>query len=72
MGSNTSFDEKSDIKSTVKVSEIPHSHVAFKESQLDTAAQLVASQSDAPLDPAEAARIRKKIDWHIMPLMCSQ
>ena len=38
-------------------------------SMLDTAAALVAGDS-GELDPAEAVKIRRKIDLHIMPLMC--
>ncbi|THU84915.1 MFS general substrate transporter [Dendrothele bispora CBS 962.96] len=41
-----------------------------KESQIDVAAQF-ASSSSAPLDPQVALRLRRKIDWHLMPLMCS-
>lgn len=47
-----------------------HHHLAFKPSQVDTAAELVAGK-DIELDPAEALRIRRRIDWHVMPLMCS-
>lgn len=67
-----SYDEKVDIKDEVPgvaVSELHH--VAFTNDQVDTAAQLVAGQ-DFDLDSAEAARIRKKIDWHILPMMCSR
>ena len=45
-------------------------HVEFRKDQVDTGAQLVAG-GVVELDPAEAERIRKKIDWHILPLMCS-
>ncbi|KAI0743076.1 MFS general substrate transporter [Daedaleopsis nitida] len=44
-------------------------HVAAKDKDVDTAAQL-AAQLDGELSPEEATRLRKKIDWHIMPLMC--
>ena len=44
----------------------------FQESQADTAAQVLAGQSDAPVDPAGYARVLKKIDWHLLPLMCSE
>ena len=69
-----SEDEKADVKDAatdVVVAELSPHHVAFTNDQVDTAAQLVAGQ-DIELDPAEAARIRKKIDWHILPLMCSE
>ncbi|KAF9484670.1 MFS general substrate transporter [Pholiota conissans] len=35
--------------------------------EIDIAAEL---DSDKPLDPEVAARLRRKIDWHLMPLMC--
>ncbi|KAI0087486.1 MFS general substrate transporter [Irpex rosettiformis] len=44
-------------------------HIAFEQAQVDTAAQLVAGR-DVELDAAEARRIRRKIDWHLMPMMC--
>lgn len=36
---------------------------------VDVAAVLTAGQK-IDVDPSEAARVRRKIDWHIMPLMC--
>ncbi|KAF9532168.1 major facilitator superfamily domain-containing protein [Crepidotus variabilis] len=42
-------------------------HITVKLQDVDEAAKL---DSDAPLDPEVAARIRRKIDWHLMPLMC--
>ena len=71
MSSRDSYEEKSDVKEPgVVVSEVGQHHVAFTNDQVDTAAQLVAGQ-DFELDPEEALRIRKKIDWHILPMMCS-
>ncbi|KAF8841634.1 MFS general substrate transporter [Paxillus ammoniavirescens] len=47
-----------------------HGHgVSVSTREVDTAAQLVASLSE-PLMPEEALRIRRKIDKHILPLMC--
>ncbi|KDQ56115.1 hypothetical protein JAAARDRAFT_36903 [Jaapia argillacea MUCL 33604] len=46
-----------------------HAH-NVKVSEVDTGAQLVAG-GEIELDEAEALRIRKKIDWHILPLMCT-
>lgn len=73
MGSRDSYDEKSDIKSAVNVAttEANLHHRAFNKNQADAGAQLVAGLQ-ADVDPAESARIRKKIDWHILPLMCSE
>ncbi|PPQ71813.1 hypothetical protein CVT24_006203 [Panaeolus cyanescens] len=45
---------------------LPHNRLVERE-QLDVAAEL---DSDAPLDPVLAETIRRKIDWHLMPLMC--
>ncbi|PSR77467.1 hypothetical protein PHLCEN_2v7898 [Hermanssonia centrifuga] len=72
MSSHESYDEKSDVKSAVNVTDTlaAQHHLAFKSDQVDTGAQLVAGQQ-FDLDPAESLRIRKKIDWHIMPLMCT-
>ncbi|KAH9057903.1 MFS general substrate transporter [Lactarius deliciosus] len=55
-----SLSEKSDEK---------FAHVSVDTDQVDTGAQLVAGVS-LPLDPEESLRIRRKIDKHIMPLMC--
>ncbi len=73
MGSRDSYDEKSDIKSGVNVAttEANLRHRAFNKNQADAGAQLVAGLQ-ADVDPAESVRIRKKIDWHILPLMCSE
>ncbi|KAI6117991.1 MFS general substrate transporter [Pisolithus sp. B1] len=46
-----------------------HNGVAVSAKEVDTAAQLAAGLSGT-LDPEEALRIRKKIDKHILPLMC--
>ncbi|KAN0129723.1 major facilitator superfamily [Lactarius tabidus] len=57
-----SFSEKSDEKLA---------RVSIDPDQVDTGAQLVAGVT-SPLDPEESLRIRRKIDKHIMPLMCSE
>ncbi|KAH8111692.1 MFS general substrate transporter [Phellopilus nigrolimitatus] len=44
-----------------------HLHATAATQEVDEAAQL-ATQED--IDPAEALRIRRKIDKHILPLMC--
>ncbi|KAI6010102.1 MFS general substrate transporter [Pisolithus microcarpus] len=46
-----------------------HNGVSVSTKEVDTAAQLAAGLSGT-LDPEEALRIRKKIDKHILPLMC--
>ncbi|KAJ3576892.1 hypothetical protein NP233_g110 [Leucocoprinus birnbaumii] len=48
-----------------------HAHIVLQD-EVDVAAKLAASaDSDAPLSPEAAARLRRKIDWHLMPLMCT-
>ncbi|RDX49620.1 MFS general substrate transporter [Lentinus brumalis] len=44
-------------------------HVAVADKEVDTAAQLAAAL-EGELTPEESMRLRKKIDWHILPLMC--
>ncbi|KIY63934.1 MFS general substrate transporter [Cylindrobasidium torrendii FP15055 ss-10] len=61
--STPSLDEKKDNV------EVGVTQVEVDVAQVDTAAQLL-SASDGPLDPQEAERVRKKIDRHILPLMC--
>lgn len=46
-------------------------HLAVLTDEVDTGAQLVAGAA-AQVDQVEALRVRRKIDWHIMPLMCSE
>ncbi|KAJ3740443.1 MFS general substrate transporter [Lentinula detonsa] len=43
-------------------------HVEVSTKEVDTAAALIGDAGE--IDPAEAIRIRKKIDRHILPLMC--
>ncbi|KAH9991575.1 MFS general substrate transporter [Russula vinacea] len=56
-----SFDKTSDEK---------HGHVSIDSQQVDTGAQLDASLH-TQLDPGESLRIRRKIDRHLLPLMCT-
>ncbi|KAI9571433.1 major facilitator superfamily domain-containing protein [Boletus coccyginus] len=44
-------------------------HAAFSAPDVDAAALVAGPHAD--LDPAQARRLRRKIDWHIMPFMCS-
>ncbi|KAJ7100458.1 MFS general substrate transporter [Mycena epipterygia] len=46
-----------------------HQHVELSATEVDTGASLVYGEHGV-LDPAEALRIRRKIDYHILPLMC--
>lgn len=45
--------------------------VVTYEKGVDVSVDLVAGihADDAPLDPAEARRIRRKIDWQLLPLL---
>ncbi|THH07930.1 hypothetical protein EW146_g9157 [Bondarzewia mesenterica] len=48
-----------------------HEHgVAVTTNEVDTGAALLTGASPVELDEAEATRIRRKIDLHILPLMC--
>lgn len=44
--------------------------VSVSTREVDSAAQLAVRFSGA-LDPEEALRIRKKVDKHILPMMCT-
>ncbi|KAL6303391.1 major facilitator superfamily domain-containing protein [Sparassis latifolia] len=68
MSSRGSIGKGSDIDVDVKEKQVD-THVAVVTEEADTGAALVAGTS-MEVDPQEAARIRRKIDWHIMPLMC--
>ena len=73
MSFRESYGEKEDLKTSQDglLSADVHVHLAFKQDQVDTAAQLVAGEH-IELDVEEATRIRRKIDRHIMPMMCSK
>lgn len=62
--SSASVDKKLETEGSVN---------AFKpvieSKEVDTAGQLTAGR-EITFTPEEAARIRRKIDWHLMPLMC--
>ncbi|KAJ6624530.1 major facilitator superfamily domain-containing protein [Mycena sp. CBHHK59/15] len=47
----------------------PHVGSTVNPADVDVAAQLTLG-SNVKLDPEVAARLRRKIDWHLMPLMC--
>ncbi|KAG5724303.1 Thiamine pathway transporter THI73 [Termitomyces sp. T112] len=70
MGSDADFKRSLDgrIPSEKAIDE-KHGHVAVSTRVVDTAAEL--SFGDVEIDPAEALRVRKKIDYHILPLMCT-
>ena len=65
MSTKDSFSDVDEKKVQVNV------HVAAVDKDVDTAAQLAAG-IDQELTPEESNRLRKKIDWHILPLMCSK
>jgi hypothetical protein len=46
-----------------------HGGTAWNKQEVDTAAHLVAGR-DTTVDPADSARVCRKIDRHLMPLMC--
>ncbi|KAI0819437.1 MFS general substrate transporter [Trametes gibbosa] len=63
MSAKGSFADSDEKKAHVNV------HVAVADEDVDTAAKLAAGL-DQDLTPEEFDRIRRKIDWHILPLMC--
>ncbi|KAH9886673.1 MFS general substrate transporter [Cubamyces lactineus] len=68
MSAENSFSDTDEKKVQVNV-DIDNVHVAVADRDVDTAAQLVAG-IEGELTAEESNRIRKKIDWHILPLMC--
>ncbi|KAJ7055776.1 MFS general substrate transporter [Mycena amicta] len=72
--SSSSIDDKrrdSNEKSLEEKADHYDSNCAVKVSVDDVdSGAVLASGLDGTLDPQEALRIRKKIDWHILPLMC--
>lgn len=46
-----------------------HAPSTVHGSDIDVGAQLIA-ETDSSLTPQEASRLRAKIDWHVIPLMC--
>ncbi|OJA12546.1 hypothetical protein AZE42_08141 [Rhizopogon vesiculosus] len=55
-----------------KMNHIPsESEHSVSNHDVDAGARLIAG-TDLSLTPQEASRLRVKIDWHIMPFMCSK
>ncbi|KAJ7508955.1 major facilitator superfamily domain-containing protein [Mycena galericulata] len=67
MGTSSESDEKR--ASIDKGGNEKHAHTEVTVSEVDTGAALVYGEH-GQLDPAEALRVRRKIDYHILPLMC--
>ncbi|KAJ7203332.1 MFS general substrate transporter [Mycena pura] len=68
------LDEKRSSAESVRDNEKSEKHtsahgIAVSVTEVDTGAALVAGDH-GELDPAEAARVLRKIDIHILPLMC--
>ena len=70
MSAENSFSDADEMKVQVNV-DVDNVHVAVADRDVDTAAQLVVG-IEGELSAEESNRIRKKIDWHILPLMCSE
>ncbi|KAK2466721.1 hypothetical protein APHAL10511_000979 [Amanita phalloides] len=47
-----------------------HPGLVYRVEDVDVAAHLAAGTDGEPLDPKVAVRLRRKIDMHLMPLMC--
>ncbi|KAK7045193.1 MFS general substrate transporter [Favolaschia claudopus] len=69
MSNRTSNDKHIDEKVEYDSKGTAHD-VSVSVENVDTGAIVAAGVDSAQLDPAEAIRIRKKIDRHILPLMC--
>ncbi|KAJ7153325.1 MFS general substrate transporter [Mycena filopes] len=67
-GSNDSDEKRSSVEKENNVGE-KHAGVEVSAYEVDTGAALVFGYH-GDLDPAEAQRVRRKIDLHILPLMC--
>ncbi|THH28921.1 hypothetical protein EUX98_g5267 [Antrodiella citrinella] len=61
--------DDSSVTDSLKPESGPIVHPVLDSRDVDVAAHLIAGK-EVVLDPEEAARIRRKIDWHLMPLMC--
>ncbi|EKM82407.1 hypothetical protein AGABI1DRAFT_117893 [Agaricus bisporus var. burnettii JB137-S8] len=66
MGSDTNTSGKTE-ELQLDIKDSP-AHIA-EQDDVDVAAKLAAT-ADGPLDPETARRLRRKIDLHLMPLMC--
>ncbi|EPQ50480.1 MFS general substrate transporter [Gloeophyllum trabeum ATCC 11539] len=62
--------EKGDLGKAQVLDEKHLQNVSVSTKEVDTGAQLLAG-THIELDEAEAMRIRRKIDWHILPMMCT-
>ncbi|RPD66615.1 MFS general substrate transporter [Lentinus tigrinus ALCF2SS1-7] len=60
-------ESSSSIEKRSIVDDMAKPHVATQD--VDVAAGLTAGK-EVSFTPEEAARVRRKIDWHLMPLMC--
>lgn len=65
-----SYDDTKDTKS-IDGEERYHANAVKFNTGVDVAVEMLsgAHANDAPLDPAEASRIRRKLDWHLLPLL---
>ncbi|KIY50844.1 MFS general substrate transporter [Fistulina hepatica ATCC 64428] len=67
MGSSTS---SGDHPSNEKRDGGDDKHVTVQATDVDVAAQLTAGLGNVQLDSEVARKLKRKIDWHLMPLMC--
>ncbi|KAG1761711.1 MFS general substrate transporter [Suillus occidentalis] len=63
------MDSASDKSESEKREDHAHASSTVHSYDVDVGAQLIA-ETDRSLTPQEASKLRAKIDWHIMPLMC--
>ncbi|KAJ6571153.1 hypothetical protein B0H19DRAFT_1064269 [Mycena capillaripes] len=59
-----------EVEKDINLDEKKHRHRLVSADEVDTGAAVVYGEQHGELDPAEALRVRRKIDRHIIPLMC--
>ncbi|KAK7013848.1 MFS general substrate transporter [Favolaschia claudopus] len=69
--SSADYDRDEKRKESIEKETETDGAVHVSASEVDTGAALVYGEHGA-LDAAEALRVRKKIDYHILPLMCNK
>ena len=64
--SDSSINEKERISSTSDTD----LDVAKEEQGVDVTVGLIAGHSEEPLDPALSKAVLRKLDWHMLPVLC--
>ncbi|KAG8947324.1 hypothetical protein FRC03_001064 [Tulasnella sp. 419] len=67
--SNSSVDEKADLKDSASISSKSHVDVAYEKGVDVTVTLFAGHAEDADVDPVVSKRLRWKLDLHIIPLL---